>query len=88
MVIHVVTGQIGEDASREFQSADTLLVDGMARAFHKGILAAGLHHLAEQCIQFDRIWRGMVGRNSFPFNIVANGAQQSALITQFAEHII
>ena len=30
VVVHVIAGEIGEDATREFQSADSFLVNGMA----------------------------------------------------------
>jgi hypothetical protein len=88
MIIQVVASQIRKDTTSKFQSADTLLGNSMTGTLHKDILASGIYHPVEQIIQFDRIRCCVTGRYGFPLDIVAYRREQSALITQFAEHII
>ena len=88
VVIEMVAGEVGEQASGKLQSSDTLLCDGVRRALHEGILAASLYHLAQEHVQLDRVWGGMVGRDSLVFNVVADGREQATLMTELAEHII
>ena len=88
VVIEVVAGQVGEQASGKLQASDTLLCDGVRRALHEGILAASLYHLAQEHVQLDRVWGGMVGRDSLVLNVVADGREQATLMAELAEHII
>ena len=84
----MVACEVGKDAACECQTADTLLCYGVRRAFHKGILASCFYHLAQQEVELDGVGSGVVGRNSFVLDIVADGRQQAALMSELAEHII
>ena len=88
VIVEMVAGEVGEDASRKLQSADALLGDGMAGTLHKGIFAALLHHLGQQAVEFDGSGSGMVGGNGLAVDIVADGGEQAALVPHRAEHII
>ena len=88
VIIEVIASEVGEDSTREFQSADTFLSDGVAGAFHEGILASSLYHLAQKHVQFDGIRRGVVSGNCFAVDIVDDSREQTALISHLAEHII
>ena len=59
MIVQMVTGKVCEESSLKAQTADTLLGDGVARTFHKGILTASFHHTGKQAVQFNGIRRGM-----------------------------
>ena len=88
VIIQVVTGEVGKQASCEVETTDALLCDGVRRALHESILATSLYHSAQQLVQLDRVWSGVVGRDSLVFYIVAYGGQESTLMTELAEHII
>ena len=88
MVVQVVAGQVGKDASHECQTADTLLRYGVAGAFHEGVFASCLHHLGQQLVQLNGVGGGMVSGEGLVIHVVAHRGQQSALVSHFAEHII
>ena len=88
MIIQMVASQVGKQATLKPQSADTLLSDGVTRALHKGIFTSCLHHLSQQSVQLYGVGCGMIGRNGLALNIVAYGREQTALMTELAEHII
>ena len=44
VIVKVVACQVGEYASREVQTSDTVLVDGMAAAFHEYVFASCFYH--------------------------------------------
>ena len=88
VVVQMVACQVCKQSSSKVQSSDALLCYGVGAALHEGILASGVHHPAEQIVQLDRVRCGVVGRNRLVLDVVAHGRQQSAFVSQLAEHII
>ena len=88
MIVQVVARKISKQTTGKLQSANALLGNGVTRAFHKGIFTTGLYHLVEQTVQFNGVGCGMVCRDGLAFNVVAHGREQSAFMTELAEHII
>ena len=88
VVVQMVAGQVGEDASPELQTSYAVLGNGVARAFHEAVLAACIHHALQQTVQLYGVWRGVAGRHGLILYVVAHGRKQSALIAQPTEHII
>ena len=84
----MVACQIGKQSAGKVQTADTLLCDGVAGAFHEGIFAACLHHLGQQLVQLNGVGGGMVGSDGFTVDVVADGRQQTTMMTELPEHII
>ena len=73
VIVQVVARQVCEDASREVQSADAFLCDGVGGAFHEGIVAALLHHLCQERVEGDGVGCGVVRFDGLSVNVVANG---------------
>ena len=88
MIVEVVTCQIGEYPTAEFQSADSALLYCMRRTLHERILTSGIDHACEEPIQFYGVRRCVVCRYSLILNIVAYCRQQTALMSHLTEHII
>ena len=88
MIVQMVAGEVGEESACEVQSADAVLGNGVAGAFHEGILAAGLHHTGQQGVQLYGVGGGVAGGHRLALNIVAHRRQQAAAVSQLAEHII
>ena len=88
MVVQMVACQVGKQPAGKLQSANAVLGDGVAGALHKGVFAAGLHHLVQQPVQLNGVGRGMVGRDGLVLDVVAYGREQSAAVAELTEHII
>ena len=63
MIVEMVVREVGEDATREGETGDALLVDGMRRHLHETIFAPILHHGSKQRIETDRVGGGVGRRN-------------------------
>ena len=88
MIVQVVARKISKQTTGKLQSANALLSNGMTGTFHKGIFTTGLYHLVEQTVQFNGVGCGVVCGDGLAFNVVAHGREQSAFMTELAEHII
>ena len=73
MVIQMVTGQVGENTSRIFETSYAFLNDSVRAALHEHILAALIGHTSKQTVQGNGIWGGMIGRNGLAVNVIAYG---------------
>ena len=88
VIVQMVTRQVRKETACEVQSSDTLLGDGVTAALHKGILTAGIHHPSQEFVQLDGIGRRMVCGDGLILDIVADGGEEAALVSELAEHII
>ena len=66
----MIARKVGEECAVEVKSGDTFLSDSVAADLHESIFATGIHHPAQQTVQFKRVRRGMGGRNGFVLNII------------------
>ena len=85
VIIEVVMGNIGEDATGKFKTCYPLLGQGMRADFHKGILTACIHHFLQQTVQLHRIRCGMGSPDGFLADIIADGGQTARFITECRE---
>ena len=88
VIVEVVAREVGEESPFEMQTADAMLVNGVRRAFHKGIIAAGLDHFCQKCVEFDRIGGGVRGFHGAVVNIVAHRRHKSHLVTQSSVELV
>ena len=88
VIVEVVACQIGEYSARKGESSYSFLGYGVRRTFHEGVFAACLNHSVEQLVECYRVGSGVVCRHSLVHNVVADGGEQSALVTHLREHII
>ncbi len=61
VVVEVVVGDVGEEGAGEAQPQRALLHEGVRRALHEAVGAAGVDHLAHHGVEADGVGRG-VGR--------------------------
>ena len=57
VVVEVVVGDVGEDATGEIEAPRALLHDGVRRTLHEAEFAPGVGHLAHHGVQADRVGR-------------------------------
>ena len=77
----MVAGEIGEDASAKVQSCNALLVERVARNFHRGGTAAVFKHAREEFAEFQRGRRGELTRHAGSAVVDLNRSDQSATQT-------
>ena len=61
---------------------------GVARYFHKGIVAAGVNHLGQQFVQSQRVGSGVRGRNGTSVHVVAHRGEQPGLVAFEPGHLV
>ena len=85
VVIQVVVGQIGEDATGEMQPCNTVLRHTVRAHLHEGIFAARIDHLLQQGVQLNRVGRSVCRRDDFTVDDVLNRREQPAVVARFGE---
>ena len=70
------------------QTCDSVLVDAMRAHLHKGVFAAGLHHLCKQGVEFELVAGGMSRRHHLCPDDVFYRREQSAHISCVGEETI
>ena len=88
VIVEVVAGEVGEKCAFEVQTADAVLMNGVRRAFHEGIIAAGFDHFGQKRVERDRIGGGVGGFHGAIVDIVAHRRDQSHFIAQTAVELI
>ena len=72
MIVKMVARKVGEYATNELQSADTLLCYSMTGALHEGILTTCINHSGEESVKLYGVGGSMAGGNSLIFYVVAD----------------
>ncbi len=76
--IEMVLGQVREDRDVPFEAARAVLRKRVRGNFHRRRFAAGVHHLREQFLQFERLRRRADSRQNALADFVAHGADEAA----------
>ena len=88
MVVEVIAGEVSENTSCKFQSADSFLGDGMRTDFHECVFASFICHSSQQPVECDRVGGGVFRRNRFVVDIIADGGNKSYFVSEVTEGII
>ena len=84
----MVACEVGEQCSCIFQSCYALLCDSMATHLHERVRTTCCHHLGEQSVELQGVWRGVCGSHFFLIDVVHDGGEQTDLVSQGLEELI
>ena len=84
----MVTRQIRKDAAGKTKATDTLLMNCVRTAFHKGVLTSFVGHTAQKAVEFYGVGSGMIGRKFLAVNVIAHSGAKTALVAERTEHLI
>ena len=84
----MVAGEVGEHAAGEVQAGYAALGAGMAAHLHGGEGAAGVDHLGQQGVEFERVGGGVGGGHGAVVDAVDHGAEQAGALAAHAGHVV
>ena len=84
----MVVGDVREDPAGEVETADALLDDGVRRALHEAVLAAGVDHLTHHGVQANGIGRRVRGLDLASVDAVDDRRDQSGTVAQTAHQVV
>ena len=88
MVVEVVAGEVGEDASGESQSGNAVLVGGVRADFHCRVFTAFFRHLVQKHVDCQRVGCGLLCRHGTRVDIVAYRREESGLVSAQPRHLV
>ena len=88
VIVEMVVGEVREDSCSKLQSGCPLLFQTYGTDFHEAVLASGLRHLGEQGIDGDGVRCGVGGFAALCPYIICYCREQSALVSEAAEHVV
>ena len=88
MVVEVVVRDVREEGSCEVQTTDAALHDAVRRHLHKAVVATHLNHFGKQCIERNRIGRGMRRGHYATVDTILDRREQTHTVAQRAKHLV
>ena len=88
VVVKMVMGQVGEDATSKMQPSNAILGHTVGTHLHKGVLTIFIHHLLQQSVQFDRVRSSVCRRNDHTVDNVLNRREQTTIVARLGKESI